>query len=59
MKVYKVKCAVCGKITHPRLPRDGRHKGDGTSWLPRRHKVNGKDCEGNIQEGELFILKEV
>jgi hypothetical protein len=50
----KVKCRVCGKITAGRLPRAGWIKGDGTFWYPRRHKVNGVDCPGNIQEGILI-----
>jgi hypothetical protein len=50
---FKVKCTVCGKVTAGRLPRSGHYVGDGTVWYPRRHKVNGRDCEGNIEEGEL------
>lgn len=50
----KVQCAVCGKVTAGRLPRIGKHKGDGTFFYPRRHKVNGKDCPGNIQEGIMI-----
>jgi hypothetical protein len=36
------------------LPRSGRHKGDGTYWFPRRHKINGVDCRGNIEEAEMI-----
>lgn len=51
---FKVKCAVCGKLTSGRLPRASRHDvGDTTFWYPRRHKVGGVDCEGNIEEGEI------
>ncbi len=41
---------MCGKVTVARLPRSGRQTGDGTFWFPRRHKFNGKPCEGNILE---------
>lgn len=49
-----VKCCECGKRTAPRLPRSGRHKGDGTCWLPRRHRINGVLCPGSLEEGELI-----
>ena len=52
-KRYKAKCSVCGKMTEPRLPIEGRCKGDGTFWFPRRHKVNGLDCPGNIEEAKI------
>ena len=53
----QIKCVVCGKITAGRLPRASRHDiGDGTFWFPRRHKVNGGDCPGNIVEGEDVSL---
>lgn len=49
---YKVKCAVCNKITAGRLPRDGNLKGDGSFYFPRRHKdKDGKGCKGNVIEG--------
>lgn len=51
---FKVKCSVCGKITAGRLPREGHYTGDTTFWYPRRHKVDGVDCEGNIEEGEVI-----
>ena len=45
----KFKCAVCGKVTVlGRLPRNG----DGTFYFPRRHRANGKPCEGNTQEAQ-------
>lgn len=47
-------CPECGKETSGRLPNiggDGYGRlGDGTFRYPRRHKVNGKDCPGNIME---------
>lgn len=52
--VKAVICNVCGKETSGRLPRSGNHKGTGDFWFPRRHKVNGKDCPGNIEEGEII-----
>lgn len=54
---YKVKCSVCKKLCIPRLPREGRLKGDGTVWFPRRHRIDSNDCEGNIIEGELIATK--
>jgi len=47
----KFECAVCGKITTGRLPRNG----DGTFWYPRRHNVSGIPCEGNIQEADPLV----
>ena len=52
-RIIKWKCAICGKMTTGRLPRDGRHTGDGSFWFPRRHSVNGKPCPGNIEEAIL------
>lgn len=49
---FRVKCAVCGKLTAGRLPRKGRHEGDGTLWYPRRH-----NCPGDIIEGILVEVK--
>lgn len=43
-----VKCSVCGKQTAGRVPKGG----DGTFMLPRRHKLYGRDCPGNIEEAE-------
>jgi hypothetical protein len=53
-KRTKFKCAVCGKLTTGRIPGTGRGgtKGDTSFRFPRRHKVNGKDCPGNIIEAE-------
>lgn len=53
--IFKVKCAECGKLTAGRLPRAGRHEGDGTFWFPRRHKgPDGQPCPGNVEEGEVI-----
>lgn len=46
------KCVVCGKITTGRIGREGRLFGDGSHRFPRRHKVDGVDCIGNIEEAE-------
>lgn len=53
-KFTAIQCAVCGKMTQGRLPREGGHKGDGTFWFPRRHKIGGLDCAGNVQEGIII-----
>lgn len=54
MRTHKTlfKCAVCGKLTAGRISREGRLSGDGSHRFPRRHKVNGKDCLGNLEEAE-------
>jgi len=52
VKTTRFKCAVCGKLTAGRVPRDGRHVGDGTFRFPRRHRVGGEACPGNIVEAE-------
>ena len=49
------KCAVCGKLTTGRISRSGSNTGDMSHRFPRRHKVNGKDCKGNIEEAEWVI----
>jgi hypothetical protein len=47
------KCVVCGKITAGRVPREGHVEGDLSARFPRRHKgIDGKPCEGNIEEAE-------
>jgi hypothetical protein len=48
-----VRCAVCQKATAGgRLPRVGRHTGDGTFRYPRRHNgEDGKVCPGVFEEG--------
>lgn len=51
---FRVRCSACGKVTAARLPRHGKHKGDGTFWFPRRHKISGVDCRGNIEEAEMI-----
>lgn len=50
----RVKCSECGKVTAARLPRDGRLKGDGSAWFPRRHNVNGEPCPGNFEFAEII-----
>lgn len=56
MKTTRFKCSACGKLTAGRLPRAGRHHGDGTYWFPRRHKRDGKPCPGNIMEAEVVTV---
>jgi hypothetical protein len=53
----RFQCPECGKLTSGRLPRDGRHVGDGTVRYPRRHKVDGKPCPGNIMEAVWVDIK--
>jgi len=48
MSITKFKCAVCGKISTGRTPKDG----DGSFRYPRRHKINGVVCEGVYEEAE-------
>ena len=48
----RFKCVVCGKLTAGRLGRNGKHVGDTSHRFSRRHKVNGKDCPGNILDAE-------
>ena len=50
---FTVTCVVCGKVTKGgRLPREGRHTGDGSERFPRRHKgADGRACPGNIEFG--------
>jgi hypothetical protein len=44
-KTTLFQCPVCGKITSGRIPKHG----DLSGRFPRRHKVNGKPCPGNIE----------
>ena len=46
--VTRAKCRECGKVTALRQPY-----GEGTDFLPRRHKVNGEPCPGNVREAIL------
>jgi hypothetical protein len=46
------KCVVCGKLTAGRLSKEGSFVSDMSHRFPRRHKVNGIDCPGNIEEAE-------
>lgn len=48
----RFRCVICGKLTAGRMPREGRHIGDGSARFPRRHKINGQPCAGNIREAE-------
>lgn len=56
MRVYKYVCSICGKITAGRIPRRGREVGDLTVMFPRRHKVDGKPCRGNIEEAIVLEI---
>lgn len=47
-------CAVCGKVTAGRIPRGS----DLTFRFPRRHKVNSKDCPGNILEAKWIEVSD-
>jgi len=60
MAKTKFKCAVCGKLTAGRIGGTGRggYRGDTSHRFPRRHKVNGKDCPGNIEEAEWVDIKQ-
>lgn len=49
-KRTRFKCPVCGKLTSGRIGNNGKERGDGSHRFPRRHKVNGKDCPGNIED---------
>jgi|WetSurMetagenome_2_1015567.scaffolds.fasta_scaffold94258_4 hypothetical protein len=46
------RCVVCGKLTAGRISREGILSGDKSHRFPRRHKIGGKDCLGNIEEAE-------
>lgn len=50
------KCVVCGKLTTGRIPKRGKEYGDLTVRFPRRHKVNGRPCPGNIKEAEWIDM---
>lgn len=51
--VTRFKCVVCGKITAGRLPREHRHcPGDTSFYFPRRHSINGEQCDGSLKEAE-------
>lgn len=51
--VTKFKCVICGKITAGRQPWGGS-----TIIYPRRHKVGGKPCSGNIIEAEMIDVEQ-
>lgn len=46
----RFRCQHCGKLSAGRLPRSGRHVGDGSSRYPRFHKVDGVPCPGLLYE---------
>lgn len=52
MRRTMFKCVVCGKLTAGRIGREGSISGDMSHRFPRRHKVCGQDCLGNIEEAE-------
>ena len=52
MRRTMFKCVVCGKLTAGRISREGSISGDMSHRFPRRHKVGGKDCLGNIEDAE-------
>jgi len=54
-KRTRFKCVKCGKITAGRIPR----RGDGTVRFPRKHKVDGKPCPGNMVEAEWVDVEHV
>ena len=44
-----VRCNYCRRVLAGYVPKNG----DGTLWLPRPHKFEGKKCEGRLMEAEL------
>jgi len=46
----RFRCQHCGKLSAGRVPRSGRHVGDGTLRYPRFHKVDGAPCPGLLYE---------
>jgi ribosomal protein S27E len=48
MSKQKVKCVICGKVTVGRVPKGGT----GDLMYPRKHKLNGKSCDGNFYEAD-------
>lgn len=56
VKTY-FKCVVCGKLTAGRLSRDSNYVSDNSHRFPRRHKVNGVDCSGNLEEAEWVDIE--
>jgi hypothetical protein len=52
MRRTMFKCVVCGKLTAGRIGREVSMSGDMSHRFPRRHKVGGQDCLGNIEEAE-------
>lgn len=59
MKETKFECAYCGKITGGRKPK----RGDGTGRYPRKHRADGRICEGtfspanwvDVENGEIVF----
>lgn len=49
----RFKCKACDTVSDGRRPRGGwGERGDGTVIYPRRHKVEGVACPGNIEPAE-------
>jgi len=55
-EILKFKCLYCGKLTAGHFPR----RGDGSMRFPRKHRIEGKVCEGSFYEAEWieFEMKE-
>ena len=57
MKILRYKCAVCGKISGGRIPKNG----DGTLVFPRKHynqnDTSGDYCKGCYEEAEWVEVK--
>jgi len=49
--VTRFQCVICGKITSGRKPH-AWWDGNTDYRYPRRHKVNGQPCKGNLLEAE-------
>lgn len=49
------KCPECGKIVSAKIPKGG----DGSMWVPYRHKDNeGKLCSGRFEGCKLISVIE-
>lgn len=50
-KIIIVQCSECGKIVNGKVPKGG----DGSLWVPVRHKDNEKKpCLGFLYEGRII-----
>lgn len=56
-KVTRFRCVACGKLTTGRVPHGSWIRGTGDFRYPRRHKVNGEPCPGNIREAEWVDVR--